>query len=713
MHNEKYDEIILSFLKEAEGKILRYNRALGGYDFNFDKYDSLKALAKNKHLAESLFYYCLSIGNEIEINKLRRKDNYHFQDFFDLFFVRIFPAFDYFNEQNTLTFINNLKGIFRKDSIFQNSVKLPVSHILKIVFPLTKKQQEEIKNILDIFFLNENDCMDFEIIYLLRKLLSKPSFIPKYDQWGVEVNKYCMKLPIQLQSEISYYFDFLLTATSTKPSKKWLASLNKILSQFEIIEFRKILTICLKLLKNSREKNYYIRWGMDFSNNFLNCTNFNNNFEYDHELNQWWCEKMPWQYLQKENNTLLKGLIWTAATFQDDKTIALLGDVGINAYKKISCIGSRSTKGGNSVVERLSSIGTKEAAAQLVRIRDSVEKKSVKKKIDTILKTNFSKISFTNEVIDEIPDFGYTKNGLVLNTGDRIIYAILNPEGKLQFRNETGKITKTFPKQKKNENKNTYNEAKSRLRIFKKSITPVLKQQSIRLNDSFMTSHFYPFKIWSKIFWKHPLLAHLLQGVIWTQQPEKRNQKINSFRISEDLSLISSDDNNFSLCKNDLIGFWHPIYATSEELADWQQHFKDYQLKDFLSQLTRTIYYPDDQEKKGNHIIRYKGCCVQNNKLKSSFKKLGYQPQIAHGLSACSHEKYYSSSGVIITIEHSDLEVYYVKDELTKLGLVKIDVTGKYREIHNLPADSTLTLDKLPKVLVSSIIEQMEEIIRK
>jgi hypothetical protein len=276
--------------------------------------------------------------------------------------------------------------------------------------------------------------------------------------------------------------------------------------------------------------------------------------------------------------------------YGDDSYVPVLKKLITNYFK-------RGKPKANIIIRALGRLGSPYALS----ILNEIEKTS---KYSEALVLNASKsielagekIGLSREEMAEemVPDFGMSGQGLVLDLGPRKVIIKINSDLNLLVHHETGKTTKSFTKQKKDEDKTKYKEAKQKFNILKMNFKPVLKQQLKLMETSFSSGHYYEAERWKRIYQKHPLMSHFFHGVIWTRlTPEI--EVIGSFRISEDLSLIDFNDDHVNIDETELIGFWHPAVANADEIAGWQKHFKDYQLSDVLNQLIKTVYSPNNE----------------------------------------------------------------------------------------------------------------------
>ncbi len=311
-----------------------------------------------------------------------------------------------------------------------------------------------------------------------------------------------------------------------------------------------------------------------------------------------------------------------------------------------------------------------------------------------------------------IPDFGMRPDGLWLDLGPREVCVKVEAGLNPRIHHETGKITKTFPKCKKDEDPILHKAARGKFNILKKNVKPVVQRQRTLMKEFLMVAHYYTSARWRRIYQEHPLMAHLFQGVIWSRAAGT-DAPSRGFRVSEDLSLIDADSQEVELGADDRIALWHPIVSEAGEKEAWQAHFEEYELEDMLGQLSMEIFRPEGAEGRGSQVTRFEGRRMSAPTLKNILKRLGYSGDIGDGGYISSHGRQFNNGDVSVGIEHGRAASWYEKDEEVELEYLSVSVSKKYRRMHGLKEGSVASLDELPPVLVSNMIAQIASLAAK
>ena len=219
-----------------------------------------------------------------------------------------------------------------------------------------------------------------------------------------------------------------------------------------------------------------------------------------------------------------------------------------------------------------------------------------------------------------------TKDGLLLDVGPYSYIVTVAGDLSLRVRNsQTDKVTKSFPKIKKNEDPNLHASADSQFKFLRSNLKKVAKQQGKRLFDAMTSERRWPQPRWNVLFNEHPLLGLLGQSLIWSTKDGK------SFRISEDQSLINTADDPVELSEGDEIALWHPATAASGEVEAWTQHLTDYQITPMVDQVGQPTFELSAEESAADEITRFAQLEVPHMIVKRSMGSWNYDFAIEDG----------------------------------------------------------------------------------
>ena len=287
---------------------------------------------------------------------------------------------------------------------------------------------------------------------------------------------------------------------------------------------------------------------------------------------------------------------------------------------------------------------------------------------------------------------GLDDNGLlILDYGERSFIASLDDKFKWQLKNADGEKIKALPEARKSENPELVKEAKKQFSNSKKELSQLLTMQISRFYEAMCAERQWRVEDWQKYLQPHPIVGRLIQRLVWLEL-DNNGQIVNSFRPTEDGSLITNQDNEILLDQNHFITIAHSALLESDDIAQWQSHLKDYKVNRLFEQFGALL--PDMSKFKNGIIADRLGWLTDSFTLRSVLTKLGYgRDDIEFRGSFYGYHKYFSSLNIYINIEFSGS---MVPEENIPAVLYYIYFSNKKGF-----KDRAIPLDKLPKVLLA------------
>ena len=303
----------------------------------------------------------------------------------------------------------------------------------------------------------------------------------------------------------------------------------------------------------------------------------------------------------------------------------------------------------------------------------------------------------TGWTIEELTDrtistAGLDDNGLlILDYGERTFIASLDEQFKWQLKNADGEKIKALPEARKSENPELVKEAKKQFSNSKKELSQLLTMQISRFYEAMCAERQWRVEDWQKYLQPHPIVGRLIQRLVWLEL-DNNGEIVNSFRPTEDGSLITNQDDEISLDENNYITLAHSALLASDDIAQWQAHLKDYKVNPLFEQFGALL--PDMSKFKYGIIDDRLGWLTDSFTLRSILTKLGYgRDDIEFRGCFYGYHKYISSLNIYINIEFSGS---MVPEENIPAVLYYIYFSKKKGFIHR-----AIALDKLPKVLLA------------
>ncbi|OCG08644.1 DUF4132 domain-containing protein [Gilliamella apicola] len=299
----------------------------------------------------------------------------------------------------------------------------------------------------------------------------------------------------------------------------------------------------------------------------------------------------------------------------------------------------------------------------------------------------------TDELADRtVSTAGLDDNGLlILDYGERTFTASLDEQFKWQLKNADGEKIKALPEARKSENPELVKEAKKQFSNSKKELSQLLTMQISRFYEAMCAERQWRVEDWQKYLQPHPIVGRLIQRLVWLEL-DNNGQIVNSFRPTEDGSLITNQDDEILLDQNHFITVAHSALLASDDIAQWQAHLKDYKVNPLFEQFSALL--PDMSKFKDDVIDDRLGWLTDSFTLRSVLKKLGYErDDIEDGGCFYGYHKYFDSLDLYINIEFSGS---MVPEENIPVVLYNLYFSSKKGF-----KDRAIALDKLPKVLLA------------
>ena len=310
-----------------------------------------------------------------------------------------------------------------------------------------------------------------------------------------------------------------------------------------------------------------------------------------------------------------------------------------------------------------------------------------------------------NWTIDELADRTIPTGGfddglqLVLDYGPRKFTAKLNADFGVVLSNEEGKVIKTLPAPRQDDDAEKAKATKKRLSAAKKEIDSVLKLQKERLYESMCTQRTWSFADWNQFLNAHAIIRLYCQRLIWAVVED--NKVVQTFRPLEDGTLTDTDDNAVTVAPEARICLAHACNTPAETAKAWQQHLADYDVHSLFEQWGKASYQLPEEKRNETSLADFQGHLLEAFKLRGRLTKQGYTRGAAEdGGVFYRYNKNFVSLGVTATIEFTGngLPEENRTVALTKMYFARS--TGEKDSPYPSQADQLL-LREVPAVLLS------------
>ncbi len=207
-----------------------------------------------------------------------------------------------------------------------------------------------------------------------------------------------------------------------------------------------------------------------------------------------------------------------------------------------------------------------------------------------------------------VPDFGFDENGVSnMSTDKGSVDILLTEDGKLNFRDSEGKVTKTLPKSAES--------FKKEVNAIKKQITTVVKNQVSRLEMAHICKKTWNTTLFNDLFIKNPLVRQISKGLVFGSEKADGTKILFTINKEQTLETANYDEVNLSDLKE--IYLMHSVEETPKILSEWKTYLKDNELKPNIDQLSIIESYTkfDDEY----DITKYNEAEIDNKKESKTF----------------------------------------------------------------------------------------------
>jgi len=301
--------------------------------------------------------------------------------------------------------------------------------------------------------------------------------------------------------------------------------------------------------------------------------------------------------------------------------------------------------------------------------------------------------------------FENTQGPTPFNFGLRTLQLQLSDDLKFQLLNEEGKVLKSLPQARKDDDEAEISDTKKWFSSCKKELKQVITQQTSRLYESMVTERHWPASDWLEYLHQHPIMFRLLQRTLWQVQLDGG---WHSFRPTEDGALIDLNDDEIELPNQGAIRLLSGNQLNSEASKAWQVHLKDYKVKPLFEQLKSTSINVAAEQLALDH---HKGLMTDTFTLRSLLTKKDYKQGDPEDAGFFDHYyKLFDQLGLRIQFDFSG---NCVPEENVSAAIYSITVWQFNPKARGWNRYDALLLTQVPANLLNAIALDYEEVAKK
>jgi len=399
------------------------------------------------------------------------------------------------------------------------------------------------------------------------------------DVWSDAVNDRFTRVSVAERRQWTTLFAHMLSATSSRPSAKWLKVSKECIAALGEDAVLGALEEWLPLVSRGQSVPH-LGSRLDGSLMYVDLMN-------------------------GENATCLRGLLWMTPLFpQRDRLARAIAGVARSAYQKIPGVGSRSLKMGNAAVYALSRLASPDAVGQLAMLKARVRFRAAQNELEKAFNKSAEALGLPRDEIEEmsVPTYGLEQVGLCSETlGEyRAELTVSGSNAKLSWINAKGKSVKSVPAKVKTD----HGEELKDLTQALKDIQTMLPAQRDRIDSMFLLEKSWPIDVWKERYLDHPLVGTIARRLIWNidgmAAAVVEGQPVDQHGVSVSHSKTAD------------VTLWHPVGRSIDEVTSWRHRLEELRVTQPFKQAHREVYLLTEAERNTNtysnryaaHVIR-------------------------------------------------------------------------------------------------------------
>ncbi|OKH36579.1 hypothetical protein NIES2119_16240 [[Phormidium ambiguum] IAM M-71] len=271
-----------------------------------------------------------------------------------------------------------------------------------------------------------------------------------------------------------------------------------------------------------------------------------------------------------------------------------------------------------------------------------------------------------------IPWCGLAEDGtLLLDYGSRQFTAHLNAECQLVLSDDSGKVLKSLPTARKDDDAELVKVAKQQWTATKKQLELVRSQQQTRLYEALCTQRSWTFSDWEIFLHQNPIVGRWCQRLIWAVFIDNSVHPVQTFRPQENGSLIDAENNVVTVSPTACVRLAQATLLSDELTQSWQKHLINSQITPLFDNWTAVYSLPKVNQEM-TEITDFVGLSLSRHQLRQRAMQQGYLPKTAefeHGWTV-DYRKHFESMNLEAVIDFSGDSPVSEEDFEVQLGEV-------------------------------------------
>jgi len=253
------------------------------------------------------------------------------------------------------------------------------------------------------------------------------------------------------------------------------------------------------------------------------------------------------------------------------------------------------------VIKQMGASGITEAYVAIERIGRNSKKQSIKDAVITAFAIGAKKKGITRDQLGDslVEDIGFVGNEIPLRYCEQDYALLLTKDLKFAIKKPDGKIAKSLPKPKADDNSEAAAQVAKDFILLKKLLKGVIELQSHRLEDAFVIWRHWSSEQWTQLFLDNPIMNKLASRLVWGLYQD--NCLVKAFTVNP--QPIDLNDQTLNIEAHYQIGLVHGSELESAQLCQWIEYFEDWGIELLFNQLNTDEITVEHKEEKLDYQV--------------------------------------------------------------------------------------------------------------
>jgi len=285
------------------------------------------------------------------------------------------------------------------------------------------------------------------------------------------------------------------------------------------------------------------------------------------------------------------------------------------------------------------------------------------------------------------------------------------------IKDEANQRKPDLPKPNSKDDKEKAEAAVAEWKLLKKQISEVAKIQAVRLEQAMVTGRRWATTDFDTLLVHHPLMTNIVRLIVWGAF-DKGGKLIETFRVTEDLSLADSSDDTYELTEDAAtVGVVHPLQLTEAQRGAWGEVLSDYEIVPPFEQIGRLTFGIEPSEADTMDLApRYKGVKIPPQSLVFTLEKLGWtRGAPMDGGVFTEHLKVFHAANITVYVCYEGVPVGYMEgwDDQPIENVFFLKGTAGNSGYYSYHGKDGIKLEDVDRIVMSEVLKDVELVASK